>query len=783
MIRNYLSTAIRQLLRKKAYSFINITGLAIGMAIAFLIFLWVMHELSFDRFNVKADRIHRLVQTQYYSTGPLTTTCMPGPIAKDIKADIPEITNSFMYYVIPMNLRCGDHVFTERIRLADPELFEIFTFEFLQGDPQTVFNELHSTVITDKMAKKLFQDEDPIGKVIELNKEHSFRITGVIKETPENSSFRFDVCIPFEFIDKLGYSTDRYGGNTYYVYVELADNADYRDVNIKIKKYLQEKSKSGDEDDSNIDLFLFPLEKFHLYSFSDQRGDIQYVYLFSAIAIFILVIACINFMNLSTARSARRSREIAIRKVSGAQRKELILQFLGESVILSFIALILAIILAALLLPYFNELVGSELAFNPATPEFWLMLIGITVFAGLLAGSYPALYLSSFMPALGLKNGSYRGKGNSWFRRVLVVFQFVLSVGLIISTIVVQRQLSFVINNKLGMDISNVEYQAMRGEASKRYDVLRNELMQNPLILDVTRAESLPFMIGSNSGGFDWEGRNTKDDILVGFGITDAHYPQTLGIKMVAGRYYNPDIQGDTAAIVINKKAADVFGMDDPVSKWVSWGNNRFTIIGVIDDFHFLPMQYSIDPIVLVYGPETCHLAMIKTDGNQVEKANAYIQETWKKVFPEFPYEKKNLEVDYRELYTDEANLIRVIGYFALLAIVISCLGLYGLAAYMTEQRTKEIGIRKILGAKTSGIVAMVSKEFTIWVLVANLIAWPVAWLAMDDWLSTYAYHTKLTPGIFILALAVSLVIALLTVSWQSVRSAMKKPVEAVKYE
>lgn len=781
MLRNYFFTAIRQLIRQKGFSIINISGLAIGMSIAFLIFVWVQHELSFDKFNEKSDRLFRLVQTQYYSTGPLTTPCMPGPIAKDIREEIPEITNTFMYYVVPMTLRSGDHVFTESIRLAGPELFNMFTFSFLKGDPDKVFNEMNSIVITDKLADKLFVDEDPVGKIIDLNNEHSFKVTGVIGETPENSSFRFDACIPFEFIEKIGYTIDRYGWNSYYVYVELAENTDYQMVNEKIQKYLQEKSKDGEDDNDNIDLFLFPLEKMHLHSYSDRRGDIQYVYLFSAIAVFILVIACINFMNLSTARSARRSREIAIRKVSGANKKELITQFFSESVILSFIALILSLLLAWLLLPYFNDIVGSNLGFNPGKPLFWLMIIGVTLFVGLLAGSYPALYLSSFKPALGLKGGSYKGKGNSWFRRVLVIFQFVLSVGLIISTIVVQRQLSFVRNNDLGMDISNIEYQVMRGEAVKKFEVFRNELLKNPEILGVTRAQSLPFQIGSNSGSFDWEGRTTTDDILVGFGITGEDYTRTLGIRMHAGRYYNPDIQGDTAAIVINKKAAGVFGMDDPVGKWVSWGGTRYSIIGVTEDFHFLPMQYSIDPLVLVYSPENSQVAMIKTSGKA--EAMEYLEQTWTRVFPGSPYEKHDLEGSYLEIYRDEANLIKVIGYFALLAIIISCLGLYGLAAFMAEQRTKEIGIRRILGAEISSIITMTSKEFAVWVLIANLIAWPLAWLAMDDWLKTYVYHTRLTPGIFITALALSLLIALMTVSWQSVKAAMKKPVDAVKYE
>ncbi|MCD4790772.1 MAG: ABC transporter permease, partial [Bacteroidales bacterium] len=517
MIRNYIITALRNLFRQKGFSIINISGLAIGMAISILIFLWVKHELSYNKFNDKADLLYRLVQTQYYSSGPLTTTCMPGPIAKDIREDIPEIVNSFMYYVLTATISYEDKLFTEEVRLADPELFDMFSFEFVEGDPEHVFENINSVVLTEKMAKKIFDDEDPIGKVIKYNNEHSFKVTGIIKETPENSSFRFDICIPFEYIENFGFTVDKYGWNSYSVYVELSEGSDYKQLNEKIKDFIIRKS-ADEEDESEIDLFLFPLTKIHLHSYSDSRGDIQYIYIFSAIAIFILVIACINFMNLSTARSAKRSREISIRKTVGANRNNLINQFLGESMIISFIAMILAIFLVIILLPYFNELLEKNLKFDFTDLKLWSVLIVITFIVGLFAGSYPAFYLSAFNPVKTLKGGVNKGKGNFYFRRILVVFQFTLSVGLIISTIVVNRQLSYLQNNKLGMNLNNVLYFSMRGESKEKYDVIKNELLKNPNIKSITRANSIPFYIGSNSGGFDWEGRDTEDDILIGFG-------------------------------------------------------------------------------------------------------------------------------------------------------------------------------------------------------------------------------------------------------------------------
>ncbi len=783
MIRNYIITSLRNLFRQKGFSIINISGLTIGMAISILIFLWVKHELSYNKFNDKTDLLYRLVQTQYYSSGPLTTTCMPGPIAKDIREDIPEIVNSFMYYVLTATISYEDKLFTEEVRLADPELFDMFSFEFVEGDPEHVFENINSVVLTEKMAEKIFDDENPIGKVIKYNNEHSFKVTGIIKETPENSSFRFDICIPFEYIENFGFTVDKYGWNSYYVYVELSEGSNYKQLNEKIKDFIIRK-KDDKEDESEVDLFLFPLTKIHLHSYSDSRGDIQYIYIFSAIAIFILVIACINFMNLSTARSAKRSREISIRKTMGANRNNLINQFLGESMIISFMAMILAIFLVVILLPYFNELLEKNLKFDFTDLKLWSVLIVITFIVGLFAGSYPAFYLSAFNPIKTLRNGISKGKGNFYFRRILVVFQFTLSVGLIIGTIVVNRQLSYLQNNKLGMNLNNVLYFSMRGESKEKYDVIKNELLKNPNIKSITRANSIPFYIGSNSGGFDWEGRDTEDDILIGFGFTDADYIKTLGMKLADGRYYSQSIQSDTASIVINEKAAKAFNIENPVGKWIKWGDdNKFKIIGVVKDFHHLPMQYDIDPLVLLYSPERCRLMFVKTSGGNQVEINDQIQATWESVFPNFPFEPQNLKDIYEKTYTDESRLIKIIGYFSILAILISCLGLFALAAYMTEQRTKEIGIRKVLGASVSGVISLVSKEFLKWVVIANIIAFPLAWLAMDNWLNGYVYHTKLSPEIFIYAFILSVTIAIITVSYQSIKSAIRNPVNSIKYE
>jgi len=784
MFRNYLLIAIRNLIRQKGFSAINIIGLGVGMACFILILLWVRHEVSYDRFNEKADRLFRLVQTQHYSSGPLTTTCMPGLIAADLRKDFPEIINSFMYYVVTGVVNYEAKVFRENIRLADPELFRMFTFTFLKGDPNKVFKDINSIVITEKMATKYFGNDNPMGRVLTVNGEHTFKVTGVISETPANSSFRFDFCIPFEYIEHFGFTVDKYGWNTYHCYVELAPGTDYQSVNEKIKNYLM--LKSQDEDDPSeaaVDLFLFPLTKIHLYSFGAYSGDIKYVYIFSIIALFILVIACINFMNLSTARAARRSREIGLRKAAGAGRQQIIIQFIGESMLITVVAFIVAIVLVNFFLPGFNQLSDKSLSFDWQNFSFAAILIGIIIFVGILAGSYPAFYLSSLNPIAALRKLPGKGKGSSNFRRILVVFQFTLSVIMIICTIVVYKQLAYIRDKKTGMDRENVVFASMQGKSAEKYEILNNEFLQNPNITTVTRSNSLPFEIGSNSGGFDWEGRDTKDEVLIGFGFSDFGYSQTFGMKVVAGRDFDPSFSTDSLSILINQKTVTLMGMQDPIGKWMSWNGTKFTIIGIVEDFHFLDMTSEISPLVIVYAPKYCDIIFAKLTGNNQEQALDYMRNSWEKANPGFPFEYKYLDASYEELYRSEEKLGKIFRYFSILTILISCLGLFGLAAFIAEQRTKEVGVRKVLGANIYNIFTTLSSEFMKWVIIANLIAWPVAYYAMNHWLLGYAYHTRLSLWIFLLTGIVSLLIAMFTISYQALITARQHPIKSLKYD
>ena len=581
---------------------------------------------------------------------------------------------------------------------------------------------------------------------------------------------------------------DKYGWNSYYCYVEIAPGTDYNMVNEKINNYLMLKSSdqenpSDDPSKSVTELFLFPLTKYHLHSVDGKGGDIKYVYLFSVIALFILFIACINFMNLSTARAARRSREIGLRKTAGAGRKQIIFQFIGESMLITLLAFIVALILVYYFLPGFNQLADKSLTIDWLNIGFVSIFIGIILFVGILAGSYPAFYLSSLNPIAALRKLPLKGKGSSNFRRLLVVFQFTLSVIMIVCTIVVYKQLAYIRDKKTGMERDNVVSIYMQGKASSNYEILKNEFLQNPFITSVTRSNSLPFEIGSNSSGFDWEGRNTKDEMLVGFEFSDFGYTETLGIKLISGRDFNSSFSTDTASVLINQKTASTLGMDDPIGKWISWSGVKFNIIGMVQDFHFLDMTSEISPLAIFYAPKYCNIIYAKVAGNNHDQTLDYMKSSWEKANPAFPFEYKYLDDSYQELYRSEEKLGKIFRYFTILTILISCLGLFGLAAFMAEQRTKEVGIRKVLGANIYNIFGTLSGEFMKWVIIANLIACPLAYYAMNRWLLGYAYHTGLSVWIFLITAIISLLIAMITVSYQAIKTAQQHPIKSLKYE
>ncbi len=782
MIKNYLKITFRNIIKQKGYSFINIFGLAIGMAVSILILLWVQDELSFDRFHKNIENIHLVGLRQDYGTGQIKVPMTPAALAPALKKEFPEIVNAARRQRCGnVQLKYGEKGFMEnRGCYVDPSFLEMFTFPLIKGDPKSVLADPHSIVLTEETKKKYFGGKEAIGKVINFQNEYNLMVTGIMENVPDNSSLDFDFIIPFEFIRKLGADLQSWGENNYFTYVQLQQGVPYRQIGKKISGRIK-KAEPG----ASSNLFLHPFKRIHLHSLSGMGGNIRYVYIFTLVAIFVLFIACINFMNLSTARSVKRGKEVSLRKVVGADRKQLVVQFFGESIFLSIIALFLALVLVELFLPVFNDFSNKNLTvILHGNLSILTGLLGITLFTGIISGSYPALLLSSFKPAQVLKGTLKLGKGSSLSRKALVVTQFVFSILLIICTAVVYNQLDYLQNKKLGVNKENVLYLPLRGNIRTKYETVKNELLKNTDILSVTTSSHIPTRITSNTIAWDWEGKNPDEKVLMGITFFGYDYIKTFKMEMSQGRFYSKEFAGDSSlAAVVNEKAVKVMGIESPVGKRLFMGSNQLKIVGVLNDFHFKSLHSEIGPIVSVLAPTEQHFMFIRINSENVSGAINYIKKIHKKIEPGYPAVLTFLDERFDRLYRSENRMGQLFKYFAFLAVFISCLGLFGLASFMGEQRTKEIGVRKVLGAKVPDIILLLSREFFKWVLLANIIAWPAAYFAMNQWLDNFAYRTAIGIEVFILSAFLSLTIAFLTVSYQSIKAAVASPVKALKYE
>ncbi|MGB2763215.1 MAG: ABC transporter permease [Candidatus Aminicenantaceae bacterium] len=785
MLKNYLKIALRNIKRHKGYSFINIVGLAIGMACCILILLWVQDELSYDRFHENADDIYRVIQDINFTDHSTTWTITQGPLGPSLKENFPEVINATRITGRGLRLTYKKKNFDEDVGMADCSIFEMFTFPLVKGDPSTALSDPFSMVMTEEMAKKYFGDEDPIGKTIKADNQWDFQVTGVLKKVPRNSHLQFDFLIPFIFGRELNYTVDRWGNSQFRTYVQLPKGVPAQEVIQKISGYLYEKPTI--EKDARLN--LQPLTRIHLhsnYEFDSAHGDITYVTIFSIIAFFILLIACINFMNLATARSGNRAREVGIRKVVGAYKTDIIKQFYGESILLAFIAQIFALIMVWLLLPAFNNLSAKELSMNITGNLLVLLgLLGIALITGIISGSYPALFLSSFHPVRVLKGSSFSGSKGSLFRKILVVFQFSLTILLIICTTGVYNQLTYMQNRKLGYDKEHMIYMGMRREMQANFESVKNELLQNPNIVRVTASSNVPTYGYSFSNSlWRWEGQNPDEETLMRAVFINLDYFKTFGMEVIEGRSYSKEFSTDaTESIIVNEEAVKAMGMESPIGKRLSLGEDNFKIIGVVKNYHFRSLRQKIDPLILIYDTESSWILFAKLKSENIPKTIGYIENIWKKFTPGYPFNYRFLDEALDRLYRSEQRIGTLFKYFSGLAILISCLGLLGLASFMAERRTKEIGIRKVLGASVSNIILLLSKEFTKWVIVANIIAWPVGYFAIKKWLQSYAYATNIVLWSFILSGVVALLIALVTVSYQSIKAALANPVDSLRYE
>jgi len=791
MFKSYFKTAIRQIKRQKGYSFINISGLAIGMTCCVLILLWVQDELSYDKFHENADHIYRVIkiwrkgETAHYAT-------TPAPLAQALKEEFPEINNSARFDPAGQMIVAYDKTTFYEINgaYADPSFFELFSFPFVKGDPKTALSNPSSIVITENMADKYFGVEDAIGKTLRINNQYDFLVTGIMKNIPRQSHMQFlNFFIPFTHIKEIqgrGQETHVNWHNTaFYTYVLLQKNIPYQDVSKKISEYLKKHIP-----ESTSSLYLQPLKKIHLYS-SNLRlniatGNITNIFIFSAMAFFILVIACINFMNLATARSGRRSKEIGMRKVIGASRGNLVRQFFSESIVLSLLAIIAAIAIVSMLLPIFNTLSGKDISSGALLHiNIILGLIGIAFITGILSGSYPALFLSSFQPVKVLKDSFRTGLKSALFRKVLVIFQFSLMIILVIGMIVIYNQLEYIQNSKLGFDKEHLIYLPMNNDVRMKYESFKNDLLENSDILNVSASSSLPFW-GTDIATEDvnWEGKIPGEDFLMrGVGV-DYDFLETFKIEMAEGRDFSQEFSTDRTNYILNSKAVEAMQLQSPLGKQLTLMGNTGSIIGIVKDYHFKPLNLSLEPLVLrLYDPQWLRFIYVRIRPEKISEVLTYTENQWKQFFPGVPFQFVFVDQALANIYVAVGRIGSLFRYFTILAIVIACLGLFGLSAYVAEQRTKEIGIRKVLGATVPNVALLLSRQFIKWVLIANLAAWPVAYFVMKGWLNNFAYRTRLGLDIFILSGLMAFVIALLTVSFQSIRAALTNPVDNLRYE
>lgn len=788
MFKNYFKIALRNIIRHKAYSVLNIAGLSIGMACSILILLWVQNELSYDRFNINAENIYRLTA----SAGDFKAAVSPAGMAAGLQAELPEIKASVRVSKPSDNLvEVGDKKFMEKnVFFADSNFFRVFSYRLLKGDIKTALSDPGNVLLTAATAKKYFGNEEALGKIIRVNTNTNFKVAGVLANMPANSHLQFDILFPMSTLARSDYDLQHnvWGNFNFYTYLLLdahvaASPDALASLTQRIIKIHREHVPGA-----KIEFQLQPLTDIHLHSNLQidlpGNGNIQYVNIFFIVAVFIIAVACINFMNLATARSARRAKEVGLRKVVGAGRLQIMLQFLGEALIIAFISLLIAIAIAMAALPAFNLLAGKQLTLQVFDGKLWIALLSIAFITGIVSGSYPALFLSAFKPVKVLKGKLQIAGGNLIFRNTLVVIQFVVAIMLLAGTAAVYKQLNFIRNKNLGFDKSNLLYVNMSGELWNKQQALKNALEQNPLTAQFSVISDLPTALVTGTTDIDWPGRNPSDNTVVPSIDVDENFTDVFKTQMLAGRSFSNAFKGDSSNYVINEKAMQLMGMNihNAVGQQIRFGDTKGTIIGVVKDFNFKSLQYAIEPLVLrlnKYGG----IVMVRTQPNNTEATIKALEKINHALNPAYPFTYHFLDADLDNLYHSEQQMSSIFNLFAVLAIFISCLGLYGLSAFLAEQRTKEIGVRKVLGASIAGIVYLLSASFTRLIVIAVFIAVPVAWFAINNWLHGFAYHIEAGWIIFFAASVIALLIAWITVSYESLKAAVANPVKSLRTE
>ncbi len=784
MYKNYLKIAWRNLWKNKGYSGLNIFGLAIGITCASLIFLWVEDEINFDSVFPKQDLVYYVPTNQNYEGEWRTFYSTPMLLAQDLKAEIPEIVRSVA--TSPQNLLFteGDNAVNRRGRFANADFFEIFSLQFVEGNEKTAFNRPDAIVLTQKTASDLFgSNTSVLNKVLRVDNTDNYVITGVVKNLPQNVSFGFDWLAPFERYSAGVEWMQEYGSNFTDTFVELAPGADFKEVDAKVRKMIPSKIEQA-----QTYAFLHPMKDWHLRSkFEGGKkvgGQITYVRLFTLIAIIILLIACINFMNLSTARSEKRAKEVGVRKVLGSGKKRLIFQFMTEAMTTASIAATVSILLLIMLLPQFNVLVDKQIELRLFAPLHVLSLLGITLICGLLAGWYPALYLSSFKPVEIIKGVKTKEGSATRIRKGLVVAQFAISIIFIISTIIVYQQVQHVKSRDLGYQKENLIKMNVNGEMVKNFNPIGQDMIASGMIENVALNNSEILYGGNDGSGFEWQGGTNTEDVLISFRHISANFLETAGMEIEEGRGFNDDVASDSTNVMISQSLAKMMGAGSAVGKTISRGGRTRNVIGVVQDYLYGDMYGKSEPVLFFNNPDNANFMYVRAKpGMAVPKTLAVMEEVMEKYNPAFPFEYEFVDDAYNAMFRSEKLIGSLSQIFALLAIIISCLGLFGLSAYTAEQRRKEIGVRKVLGSSVSGIVKLLSKDFMHLVLIAIVLAIPFAWWGMHRWLESFTYRIEINWWVFALAGLAAIFIALLTVSFQAVKAANANPVKSLRAE
>ena len=788
MFRNYFIITIRNLFKNGFYSFINIAGLSIGITCSILILLWVHDEISYNKFIPKVDRVYQVWAKAFFDGKVSNWTSVPLPTYEAMKTRDSNIKRAVVTdWGGSHLLTVGETRLTKKGYFASEEFLEVFEFPLKTGDATQVMDDPRSIIITEATAKAMFGDEDPINKVIRIDNENDLKVTGVLYNLPSNSSFQFDFLMTWKFREQISdwvrRNTTNWGNYSFQVFVELNDAKNEAAVNKSIKMMLQE----HDQKDTKPEFFIYPMLRWRLYSSFENGvetgGMNEYVQLFTIIAVFIIVIACINFMNLATARSERRAREVGIRKSVGSRRFELILQFVGESTFISLVAFVIAVLAAQLLLPYYNQLVEKQLVIDYTSKEFWIFSLSLIFITGIVSGSYPAFYLSSFQPVKVLKGKVSVGKGASTPRKVLVTAQFGFSILLIIGTIVIYQQIELVKSRALGYDQENLITVGYNNEVSKNYKPIKLELLETGVVEAVTKSNSAITDINSNNF-LGWPGKPEELRVIFTTIATEYDYAKTMGIKILEGREFSEDFKSDTAAILVNKAGIELMNLKDPIGTELDlWGGKR-KLIGILDNVLMGDPFEPIKPLFAVLDPEWIDVVSVRLKKtNDLQGSLDKVKAVFEKHAPAYPFEYKFSDVEFQKKFTTINLTSSLASLFSSLAIIITGLGLFGLASYTAEQRTKEIGIRKVLGATVSSLVGLMSRDFSRLVLLAFVLSAPLAWWLLSWYLERYTIRTSIGWWVFPVTGLIALLFAIAIVSTQALRAAHANPANSLRTE